>query len=116
MGISKDHPDVPLQVHARYSRIEILAAFGIGDGAKVVEWREGVYDAKSAGADILAFTLDKSTGKFSPTTRYRDYAISPSLIHWESQSGSAPIAQPVFVTATTDHWPHNYVVHASTRR
>ncbi len=26
------HPDVPLQVHARYSRIEILAAFGLGDG------------------------------------------------------------------------------------
>ena len=25
------HPDVPLQVHARYTRIEILAAFGIGD-------------------------------------------------------------------------------------
>jgi hypothetical protein len=86
-GILENHPDVPLQVHARYSRIEILAAFGLGDGAKVVEWREGVYDAKSAATDILAFTLDKSTGKFSPTTRYRDYAISPSLIHWESQSG-----------------------------
>jgi superfamily II DNA or RNA helicase/HKD family nuclease len=26
------HPDVPLQVHARYSRIEILAACGIGTG------------------------------------------------------------------------------------
>jgi superfamily II DNA or RNA helicase/HKD family nuclease len=86
-GVLEDHPDVPLQVHARYSRIEILAAFGIGDAAKVVEWREGVYDAKSADTDLLAFTLDKSTGKFSPTTRYRDYAISPSLIHWESQSG-----------------------------
>jgi hypothetical protein len=31
-------------------------------------------------------TLDKSSGGFSPTTRYRDYAINPSLIHWESQS------------------------------
>jgi superfamily II DNA or RNA helicase/HKD family nuclease len=80
------HPDVPLQIHARYSRIEILAAFGIGEGGRVGEWREGVYDAKSANADLLAFTLDKSSGKFSPTTRYRDYAINPSLIHWESQS------------------------------
>ena len=25
-------------------------------------------------------------GNFSPTTRYRDYAISRELIHWESQS------------------------------
>ena len=80
------HPDVPLQIHARYSRIEIMGAFGIGDRAKATPWREGVYEARSAGADLLAFTLDKSSGRFSPTTRYRDYAISPSLIHWESQS------------------------------
>ncbi|MGD9619016.1 DUF3427 domain-containing protein [Mycolicibacterium sp.] len=80
------HHDVPLQVHARYTRIEILAAFGIGDGAAVPPWREGVYDAKGAHADLLAFTLDKSSGAFSPTTRYRDYAISPGRIHWESQS------------------------------
>ena len=32
------------------------------------------------------FTLDKSSGSFSPTTRYRDYAITRNLIHWESQS------------------------------
>lgn len=80
------HRDVPLQVHARYTRIEILAAFGIGDRATVPPWREGVYEAKSANAELLAFTLDKSSGAFSPTTRYRDYAISPTRIHWESQS------------------------------
>lgn len=38
--------------------------------------------------DIFAFTLDKTTGQFSPTTRYRDYAISRELIHWESQSST----------------------------
>ena len=80
------HPDVPLQVHARYSRIEIMAAFGIGDRARVAPWQTGVYEVRDAGADLLAFTLDKSSGSFSPTTRYRDYAISPRLIHWESQS------------------------------
>ncbi|AKT42501.1 DUF3427 domain-containing protein [Chondromyces crocatus] len=80
------HPDVPLQVHARYTRIEILAAFGLGDGAKVAPWQTGVYWAKEASADLLAFTLDKTTGQFSPTTRYRDYAISRDLIHWQSQS------------------------------
>ncbi len=29
------HTDVPLEIHARYTRIEILAAFGVGAGAKV---------------------------------------------------------------------------------
>ena len=79
-------PDVPLQVHARYSRIEILAAFGIGDAARVEKWQTGVFWARDARADLLAFTLDKTSGKFSPSTRYRDYAISRDLIHWESQS------------------------------
>ncbi|MEU0553260.1 DUF3427 domain-containing protein [Dactylosporangium sp. NPDC006015] len=79
-------PDVPLQVHSQYTRIEILAAVGEGAGAKTPQWREGVYDAKAVGADVFVFTLDKTSGDFSPTTRYRDYAISPDLIHWESQS------------------------------
>jgi superfamily II DNA or RNA helicase/HKD family nuclease len=81
-------PDVPLQVHARYTRIEILAAFGVGAGAKIAAWQSGVYEAKLAHAELFAFTLDKSSGGFSPTTRYRDYAISRTLIHWESQSST----------------------------
>jgi superfamily II DNA or RNA helicase/HKD family nuclease len=80
------HPEIPLAVHARYTRIEILAAFGIGAGAKVAPWQTGVLWAKEAKADLLAFTLDKTSGHFSPTTRYRDYAISRDLVHWESQS------------------------------
>ena len=35
------HPDVPLQIHARYSRIEIMGAFGIGDRAKVYSLEGG---------------------------------------------------------------------------
>lgn len=81
------HPDAPLQVHGRYSRIEILAGMGLGgDRAKIASWQSGVYEAKPANAELFAFTLDKSSGGFSPTTRYRDYAISRTLIHWESQS------------------------------
>ena len=79
-------PSVPLMVHARYTRVEILAGFGVGEGAKVAPWQTGVYWASDARSDLLAFTLDKTTGQFSPTTRYRDYAISSELIHWESQS------------------------------
>jgi hypothetical protein len=82
------HPQVPLRVHARYTRIEILAAFGIGESGKVAPWQSGVYWHEAAAADLLAFTIDKTDGSFSPTTRYRDYAISPHLIHWESQSST----------------------------
>lgn len=80
------HPDTPLQIHARYTRVEILAAFGRGGDAKIASWQAGVYAAKEENAELFAFTLDKSTGGFSPTTRYKDYAISERLIHWESQS------------------------------
>ena len=61
---------------------------GIGVGAKTAAWQSGVYEAKEANAELVAFTLDKSSGGFSPTTRYRDYAISRTLIHWESPSST----------------------------
>jgi superfamily II DNA or RNA helicase/HKD family nuclease len=79
-------PNVPLQIHARYTRHEILAACGEEDLVKTPEWREGVRHLPNIPADVFAFTLDKTQGQFSPTTRYRDYAINPQLIHWESQS------------------------------
>jgi superfamily II DNA or RNA helicase/HKD family nuclease len=82
----ESHPDVPLLVHARYTRDEILAGFGIGANARVGPWQSGVYWAREARTDLFAFTLDKTSGQFSSTTRYRDYAISRELVHWESQN------------------------------
>ena len=78
--------DVPLTVHAKYTRREIQAAFGDGDKVLPPRWDSGVKWLPQVETDLLAFTLDKSSGDFSPTTRYRDYAISRDLIHWESQS------------------------------
>lgn len=83
-----NRPEVPLQVHARYSRLEILSAFGVGASIRPTSWQSGVYWVEQAAADLFAITLDKSAGSFSPTTRYRDYAISRELIHWESQSAT----------------------------
>ena len=57
--------------------------------AKTPPWREGVLWVGGEKADVCAFTLDKSDGNFSPTTRYRDYAISRDLIHWETQSSTS---------------------------
>ena len=82
-------PDVPLTVHARYTRVELLAAAASDDRVKVRPWREGVLYDKDLHADFFVFTLDKTSGQFSPTTRYRDFAVSRELIHWESQSTTA---------------------------
>jgi superfamily II DNA or RNA helicase/HKD family nuclease len=81
-----DLVDVPLAVHARYTRAEILGAFEVSGG---VTWQSGVWWDKASRSDLFTFTLDKSAGSFSPTTRYEDYAISPELIHWESQSATS---------------------------
>jgi superfamily II DNA or RNA helicase len=77
---------VPLRVHARYARSEILAAFGVGGRVRAETWREGVRWIKEERTDVFLVTLDKTGSGFSPTTRYKDYAISRELFHWESQS------------------------------
>ncbi len=48
--------------------------------------REGVRWIEDAQADIFFVTLRKSEERFSPTTMYRDFAVSPMEFHWESQS------------------------------
>ena len=82
------NPGVPLRVHARYTRLEIMAAFGHGAGARATTWQSGVFWLPDARADLFAITLNKADGNFSPTTSYKDYAISRELFHWESQSAT----------------------------
>ena len=77
---------VPLHIHASYARSEILAAFGLGEGAQEVAWREGVRWVANEQTDVFLVTADKTSGQFSPTTRYRDHAINRTRFHWESQS------------------------------
>ena len=48
--------------------------------------REGVAWCEAANADAFLITLKKSDRDYSPTTMYRDFALSPELFHWESQS------------------------------
>jgi superfamily II DNA or RNA helicase len=79
------HP-VPLSVHASYSRDDILAAFGLLSPEQPHSIREGVKYDRVTKTDIFFVTLEKSEKHYSPSTRYRDYAMSPDLFHWESQS------------------------------
>lgn len=79
------HP-VPLQVHASYTREEILAAFGASSVSKPMPLQSGVYWHAPTQTDLLFITLQKTEKDYSPTTRYLDYAISEHLFHWESQA------------------------------
>jgi superfamily II DNA or RNA helicase/HKD family nuclease len=79
-------PGVPLEVHARYTRPEVLAALGDGTFARPPTAREGVRWLPGLETDVFFVTLRKSDRYYSPSTRYRDYAISSCLFHWESQS------------------------------
>ena len=82
-------PDVPLHIHARYTRDEILAALGESHPEKPREWREGVRRVGAERLDIFAVTIEKAASRFSPSTMYRDRPISPVLFQWESQSTSS---------------------------
>lgn len=78
---------VPLRVHARYQREEVLAALDYASlSRKPNSFREGVLYVPELNVDAFFITLTKSEADYSPTTLYRDYPISPTLFHWESQS------------------------------
>ncbi|MGN6107432.1 MAG: DUF3427 domain-containing protein [Kofleriaceae bacterium] len=80
-------PAWSLGLHCHYSRREILAGIGyVGAGDKVVNLQTGILKLEGEQRELLFVTLDKSGKSFSPTTRYRDYAISPERFHWETQA------------------------------
>lgn len=76
----------PLKVHSRYTRDQILVAFGLSTFHKRSSNREGVAENKELNTEILFVDLIKSEEDFSPTTMYNDYAVSETLFHWQSQN------------------------------
>lgn len=82
--------DLPLRVHAQYQREEILAALDYANlQRRPSTFQSGVVYAQERNVDAFLVTLTKSEADYSPTTMYRDYAISPTLFHWESQSNTS---------------------------
>jgi hypothetical protein len=82
----------PLKLHARYTRDQILAAFGMNTFEKASSNRigVGVAENKNINTELLFINLIKSEEDFSPTTMYDDYAINESLFHWQSQNSAGP--------------------------
>jgi superfamily II DNA or RNA helicase len=80
----------PLNMHVRYPKEHILVAFGDSTFAKKSSSREGVLNIANANTELLFVTLNKCEKQFSATTMYHDYAISPSLFHWQTQNSARP--------------------------
>ena len=78
-------PDVPLSLHARFRREEVLAALGVTRNGKIPHVQAGVLYDPASNTDLLFVTLRKTDKGFSPKTMYRDHAVSRSLFHWETQ-------------------------------
>ncbi len=83
-------PEVPLTLHARYSRQEVIAALGFANGVKPRVTQGGILWVPQAQSDVFFIDLHKAERDYSPTTMYRDYAINRELFHWESQSRQTP--------------------------
>nr|WP_329958491.1 DUF3427 domain-containing protein [Nocardioides okcheonensis] len=83
--------NVPLKVHARYQREEILAALDFPRNPN--SFREGVLYLEHLNVDAFFITLKKSEADYSPTTMYADYPISRDLFHWESQSTTSVMSK-----------------------
>jgi superfamily II DNA or RNA helicase/HKD family nuclease len=94
--------DWPLVLHRHYMRREILTACGYWTEAKKTPQQQGVLRLDDQRRELLFVTLDKSDRGFSPTTRYRDFAISREEFHWETQNS---------VSAESDT-AHRYADHA----
>lgn len=88
--VMPDLQQVPLRLHARYSREEILVGFGAMTFERQPPSREGVFVIQDLNIELLFVTLDKNEKQFSPTTMYHDYAISEKLFHWQSQNSARP--------------------------
>ncbi|MBI2692568.1 MAG: DUF3427 domain-containing protein [Solirubrobacterales bacterium] len=82
--------DIPLTLHAQYTRNEIVAALAYGSEVSPPPTREGILWSKNSNADAFFIDLKKNEKDYSPTTLYRDFAINRSLFHWESQSSQHP--------------------------
>ena len=80
--------NVSLHLHSAYGFSEIKAAFGLADLGRSGATGVGVIHLENIKTYIHLVTFRKEEKDFAPTTRYKDYLISRSRLHWESQAAT----------------------------
>ena len=83
----------PLHVHGRYRQEEVLAGLEVLRKGVLPRIQTGVFHVAEENVDLLFVTLRKTEASFSPSTMYKDYAVSPTRFHWESQNTAHPASQ-----------------------
>ena len=79
----------PLDIHAQYTRDEILIGLGHWTMNHRPRMSEGVLHVSKTKVDAFFVTLQKTEEEYSPTTMYEDYLISHDQFHWQSQSNTS---------------------------
>jgi superfamily II DNA or RNA helicase/HKD family nuclease len=79
----------PLFLHRQYMRDEVLVGLGLPELVGARHTQTGRFWIEAINTEIFFVTLDKSEKAFSPSTRYEDFAVSPTRFHWQSQSTTA---------------------------
>lgn len=80
-----------LELHASYRNSrEILAGLRENTLERSTPFREGVIYLSDISTDVFFVTLNKDETIHRPTTMYRDYAVSETVFHWETQNRTAP--------------------------
>lgn len=81
--------DCPLTLHGTYGMREVSAAFGKANLLTSGPTGTGVISVSEKKLYLHFVTFEKTEKHFSESTMYRDYPISPTRLHWESQSNTS---------------------------
>ena len=92
-----------LKLHATYDIREINAALRQNSLEKSGQTGVGVLHSRDLKTYAHLITFRKVEKDFSPTTLYKDYPISPTQLHWQTQSA----------TTQTSATGQNYIHHAA---
>ncbi|CAN5879377.1 DEAD/DEAH box helicase [soil metagenome] len=105
--------DAPLVLHGSYELREILAAVAYYTADRRPLFRAGVLPLEDRKVELLFVTLDKSTGYHSGIA-YRDYALSPSRFHWQTQNSAGPDTRAGrrYVESPRNGWTFHLFVRA----
>ena len=79
-----------LNLHGRFTRNQILVGLNAHSLNRKYPSREGILNLPDIRTEALFVTLDKTEGRFSPSTMYHDYFINSELFHWQSQNATTP--------------------------
>jgi hypothetical protein len=106
---------IPLALHATYSRQEIMSAVGYSTATRRPSFREGVLRIMDAKLEVLFVTLDKSSG-FHDRIAYHDYAIDPKRLHWQTQNSAGPDTEAGrrYLESQAHGWRFIFFVRADT--